>query len=825
MAILEEDQRLLRAYCREENESAFAQVVHRQMPLVYGLAYRDLRDHHLAEEVCQNVFVALAKAARKEVAFRSVGAWLLQVTRRQTAMCIRSEMARRRREQRVIPEEPSVMLDEASVWAKWVPELTDALAHLSERDQQALFLRYYEGRTHKEIATMLGIHERAAQKRTNRAIDRLRASFSRRGITIAAGMLGPQLFTAGAIPPPTSLAATIAVSASSGAVPVGSATLLSSLMNAFTSVKGLAVFSVITGILVAIPAARHWDFVKTRLLGAPSPRATSNDGSTFGQNGSTFLNPRGLAIDDIEGIYRLEPAEREPRLTKLVRYLQWQEDDAYLADLFTRWTALDPPRIARESVTMFRAKPDDEAHAKRFGRLMEIPIRGWLNGDTEAAQDWVSALVRKDYAEAYAFEAVLGWYAGRDRDAAYQWLIGRPYNRERAFDLLADSLTSPPVVESLNWLGSISVGDDLTYDSNLEGGPRLRREGQRPKIKLFAAAIPKLFEKDRNAVCDWLADQPASPSTSEAIASVSRYWAHADPAAACEWALAIENAEERERATSKVAATWAEADPSAAFQWATTLAEESLKWGAAHDVLNAWMKSSPKQDELLEAMRPLANEPSAFKVHASLADWLPLKEGLPWIQSLPMNANRQHAAEHLFYRFGQTDVDEGIRLLLEAKSVEYEGAKGLALGWLTAGGRDALATWQETLSPESPSLAGSVAAEASMIGAFDPRMIAPKVLALPESRWRDWVIVELIDRTCHRCEEACDLAHSWSEELHDSSMQRQASQKIQLARRNLKERPSGTVLPDVARSPVSIQPLNDLRKQLAALATMPLRDS
>ena len=58
------DQELLRDYTGCRSETAFAELVRRHVDFVYSATLRMVRDTHLAEDVTQGVFVALAQNAR-----------------------------------------------------------------------------------------------------------------------------------------------------------------------------------------------------------------------------------------------------------------------------------------------------------------------------------------------------------------------------------------------------------------------------------------------------------------------------------------------------------------------------------------------------------------------------------------------------------------------------------------------------------------------------------------------------------------------------------------------------------------------------------------
>src|SRR5204863_9907589 len=66
------------------------------------------------------------------------------------------------------------------------PELDEAMLELREGDREALVLRYFSGKSIREVGEALGIREDAAQKRLSKALDALTRCFRRRGMRVAA---------------------------------------------------------------------------------------------------------------------------------------------------------------------------------------------------------------------------------------------------------------------------------------------------------------------------------------------------------------------------------------------------------------------------------------------------------------------------------------------------------------------------------------------------------------------------------------------------------------------------------------------------------------
>src|SRR5881394_1955654 len=94
-----EDAELLRRYAEEESEEAFAALVQRHVNFVYACALRRVGgDTHLAEDVTQQVFTALARGARALVGREALSGWLYTTTRNASAQVVRTERRRQVRE-------------------------------------------------------------------------------------------------------------------------------------------------------------------------------------------------------------------------------------------------------------------------------------------------------------------------------------------------------------------------------------------------------------------------------------------------------------------------------------------------------------------------------------------------------------------------------------------------------------------------------------------------------------------------------------------------------------------------------------------------------
>jgi RNA polymerase sigma factor (sigma-70 family) len=243
-----EDIALLREYVDHDSEEAFATLVTRHVNKVYSVALRHTRNPHQAEEITQAVFVILAKKSRHLGRGVVLSGWLYQTARLAAVTFIRSEIRRARREQEAQMQTLSNET-ESDVWTQIGPLLDTAMAGLNEKDRHAVVLRYFDGMSLREVGAALGGSEDAAKMRVNRAVEKLRRFFSKRGVssttTIIAGAISANSVQAA----PVALAKSVtAVAIAKGAAASGSTiTLIKGALKvmAWTKAKTAIVASVV----------------------------------------------------------------------------------------------------------------------------------------------------------------------------------------------------------------------------------------------------------------------------------------------------------------------------------------------------------------------------------------------------------------------------------------------------------------------------------------------------------------------------------------------------------------------------------------------------
>ena len=177
-ATSEEDATLIRRLA-DGDEAAIEALYERYGRRCFALARRILDDQHLAEDVVQQVFLALWQGTGYDPARGAVSTWLLSLTHHKAVDSVRRESTRRRRlegEQQLLETAAVGPGPDDAAWAALRAERTrDALRALPSEQREVLLLAYYGGYTQREIAQMTGLPLGTVKSRTLTAMRKLRA--------------------------------------------------------------------------------------------------------------------------------------------------------------------------------------------------------------------------------------------------------------------------------------------------------------------------------------------------------------------------------------------------------------------------------------------------------------------------------------------------------------------------------------------------------------------------------------------------------------------------------------------------------------------------
>jgi RNA polymerase sigma factor (sigma-70 family) len=277
------DGQLLGGFIERRDELAFAALVQRHGPLVWGVCRR-LLEHHDAEDAFQATFLVLFHKATSVQPREMVANWLHGVAY-QTALHSRRTAARRRARERQVPEMPEPEAVQSDLWADLKPLLDQELSRLPDKFRSVLILCDLEGSTRKEAARQLGVPEGTVAGWLARARELLAKRLARHGVAVSSGtlvLLLSQNVSAAAVPAQVLSATMEAASlfaagqAAAGALPVKVAALTEGVLKTMlmSKLKNAAV-----AVLVAVLACSGFGLVGYTVT-AGQPRLAGADKST-----------------------------------------------------------------------------------------------------------------------------------------------------------------------------------------------------------------------------------------------------------------------------------------------------------------------------------------------------------------------------------------------------------------------------------------------------------------------------------------------------------------------------------------------------------------
>ncbi|WP_432798819.1 RNA polymerase sigma factor [Poriferisphaera sp. WC338] len=181
------DLNLLQAYVTKGDAAAFNTLMQRYTGLVYNTCLRVLGDRALAEDATQETFYRLMR--KPEQVTKCVPAWLHRAATHLCLDMLRSNNARKTREQNYHAELERKRARTPEQWDQVLPYLDQALSDLPDETRTILVDHFLMGKSQRELAVEYGYSPATMSRRMKQAMEVLRQQLSKRGLVLAVSPL------------------------------------------------------------------------------------------------------------------------------------------------------------------------------------------------------------------------------------------------------------------------------------------------------------------------------------------------------------------------------------------------------------------------------------------------------------------------------------------------------------------------------------------------------------------------------------------------------------------------------------------------------------
>jgi RNA polymerase sigma factor (sigma-70 family) len=282
------DGELLERFLGRRDAAAFADLVRRHGPMVLGVCRRVLRDFHDAEDAFQATFLVLARKARSVGRREALGSWLYGVACR-VALKARAQAARRRKHEGRAANGAEPRSAPEAAWDDVRPILDEEVSRLPDKYRRPVVLCYFEGKTYREAARLLGLPAGTASVRLARARELLRGRLALRGVAFSSGALAIGLAEATASVGEACLlagaTADVAVSWLAAPAAAGVSNRVVALTEGVVKAMLLRKLKALAGVLLAAAATVGGAAALCRIPAATPAAAADASGATRPDNG------------------------------------------------------------------------------------------------------------------------------------------------------------------------------------------------------------------------------------------------------------------------------------------------------------------------------------------------------------------------------------------------------------------------------------------------------------------------------------------------------------------------------------------------------------
>jgi RNA polymerase sigma-70 factor (ECF subfamily) len=182
------DEDLISLVETNDDPQAFATLYDRHSRAAFSLAYRMMGEHHAAEDLVQESFLKLWRAARSYRPERaSVRTWLLSIVHNRAIDQLRSRASRRRTQEKVEAVAPRFEPSEAfaqSLANSQREQVREAMRSLPQEQLKILELAYFSGYSHVEIAELLDVPLGTVKGRMRLGLKKIRDYFDSRDMVV-----------------------------------------------------------------------------------------------------------------------------------------------------------------------------------------------------------------------------------------------------------------------------------------------------------------------------------------------------------------------------------------------------------------------------------------------------------------------------------------------------------------------------------------------------------------------------------------------------------------------------------------------------------------
>lgn len=180
--LLAQRERELVRRAKEQDEAAFATLYDLHYPRVYAYIYFRVSDQALAEDLAADVFVRALQAIGK-FKYRGVpvAAWLLRIARNLVIDYFRRSGKRQTVE--LEDHHPDTSANPVSEVENRLlrEDLARVMEHLTDDQRDVIILKFFQGMSNSEVATVLGKPVGAVKSLQHRGLAALRRHWSRGG--------------------------------------------------------------------------------------------------------------------------------------------------------------------------------------------------------------------------------------------------------------------------------------------------------------------------------------------------------------------------------------------------------------------------------------------------------------------------------------------------------------------------------------------------------------------------------------------------------------------------------------------------------------------